>query len=99
MKLTREDIIKLAALSRLKLTEEEIAQYQTELSSILSYVQQLEDVEVGDTKPTYQISGLTSQDSNATREDEVVDQLEHSELMKNVPDTEGRLIKVKRMVA
>lgn len=98
MQLTREDILKLAKLSRLKLTEEEIAQYQTELSAILEYVAQLDSVDTEGLQPTYQITGLTSQDDNASRDDEVSDQIGQDELLKNVPKVEGGHIKVQRMI-
>ena len=39
MKLSREDVLKMARLSRLKLSEEEIEQYQNELGDIVEYVQ------------------------------------------------------------
>lgn len=98
MKLTREDILKLAKLSRLTLSDDEIAKYQKELSEILAYVEQLESVDVSGLKPTYQVTGLTSQDENATRADEVTDQVSQPNLLKNVPQTEAGQIKVKRMI-
>ena len=99
MKLTKDDVLKLARLSRLSLTDEEIEQYQKELSSILDYVQQLDDVDVQGLKPTYQVTGLTSEGKNATREDEVKEQGKQDQLLKNVPNKEGSHIKVKRMIA
>lgn len=98
MKLSRDDVLKLARLSRLTLTEEEIAQYQKELSDILSYVEQLEAVKIDNLTPTYQVTGLTSEEPNATREDEVTEQVSQQELLKNVPTTEKNQIKVKRMI-
>ncbi len=98
MKLSREDIVKLAKLSRLKLSEPEVEQYQKELSSIIEYVEQLDAVDVGELRPTYQVTGLTSEDPNATRKDVLVDQVEQTELFKNLPNREGDLIKVKRMI-
>lgn len=98
MKLSKEDILKLAKLSRLDLTDEEVERFRAELSSILDYVEQLDSVDVSGLKPTYQVTGLTSLDKNATREDKVTEQVSHDELMKNVPDSDGRHIKVKRMV-
>lgn len=88
----------MTKLSRLKLSDAEVEQYQGELTAILNYVKQLEDVDTTGLEPTYQVTGLSSQDNNATREDVITDQVSHDELMKNVPDSEGRLIKVKRMV-
>ena len=98
MKLSRDDILKLAKLSRLQLTDDEIAQYQAELSAILDYVQTLENVDTTGLQPTYQVTGLTTLDPNAAREDEVTDQVSHEELMKNVSDHQDGMIKVKRMV-
>ena len=98
MKLTKEEVIKLAKLSRLKLSDREVERFQNELSSILNYVKQLDSVNVNGLKPTYQVTGLTSQNNNATRDDEVCEQVTHDELMKNVPSVEDGYIKVKRMI-
>lgn len=98
MKLTRDDILKLAKLSRLKLSEDEIEQYKTELSAILEYVAQLDSVDTSGVQPTYQVTGLTSQDDNATRGDEISDQVSQGELLKNVPHTENGHIRVQRMI-
>lgn len=94
-KLSHDDVLKLARLARLHLTEDEVEEFQKEISSILGYVEQLNDIDLGDTKPTYQVTGLT----NVTRDDEEVDyQQTQSELLKNVPQTEEGQIKVKRML-
>ena len=93
--LTREDILKLAQLSRLDLTEEEVTEFSEELTAILQYVEQLSAVDVSGLQPTSQVTGLT----NVTRADEVKHYgYEPLELLKNVPTTQGDLIKVKRMI-
>jgi aspartyl-tRNA(Asn)/glutamyl-tRNA(Gln) amidotransferase subunit C len=93
--LTRDDVLKLARLARLKLSEDEIAKYQKELAEILEYVEQLDAVDVSGLEPTSQVTGLT----NVTRADEEIDYGYKSlDLLKNVPATEGDLIKVKRMI-
>lgn len=94
MKLSKDDVLKLARLSRLKLSDNEIAQFQGELSAILDYVNQLEAVDVSGLKPTYQVTGL----NNVVRKDEVGEQVSKEQLLKNVPQVEGDHIKVKRMV-
>lgn len=98
MKLSREDILKLAKLSRLQLSEDEILRFQEELSAILDYVQQLESVNTEGLQPTYQVTGLTTLDPNVAREDVVTEQIGHDALMKNVPSKQDGHIKVKRMV-
>ncbi len=47
MTITKEEIQKLASLSRLKLTEEEKEQYAKDLSGILKYVDQIQEVTEG----------------------------------------------------
>jgi len=94
-KLSREDILKLAHLARIELTEPEIEEYQQELSEILQYVEQLQPVDVTGLKPTNQVSGLT----NVMREDEIRDYgYKTSDLLKNVPAKQDDLIIAKRMI-
>jgi aspartyl-tRNA(Asn)/glutamyl-tRNA(Gln) amidotransferase subunit C len=47
MTITKEEIQKLASLSRLKLTEEETEQYAKDLNGILKYVDQIQEVTDG----------------------------------------------------
>ena len=94
-KLTRDAVIKLAQLSRLKLTDEEIAKFQVELSEILNYVEMLEKVDTGKLEPTYQVTGL----KNVMRADKVVDyQAKPADLLKNAPSIEKNQFKVKRVL-
>lgn len=92
--LTREDILKLARLSKLELTEEQIAQYQTEIQAIVEYVEHLQAADVDGLEPTNQVSGRV----NATRKDEVREFATPADLLKNLPDQEDGQIKVKRMI-
>lgn len=94
--LSREDVLKLARLARLKLSDEEIETFQAELSEILAYVEQLKSVDVSGLEPTDQVSGLV----NVMREDKVKDYgFTPADLLKNAPATEDDHIKVKRMLA
>ncbi len=94
-KLSKEDILKLAFLARLKLSDDEVEKYQKELSSILEYAQQLDSVDVSGLEPTYQVTGLT----NVARQDEVIDYgISTEDLLSNVPAREGAYIKVRRMI-
>lgn len=93
--LTREDILKLARLARLDLTDEEIERFPKELTAILHYVEQLQDADVTGLGPTNQVTGLT----NVSRKDEVIDYgYAPKELLKNVPNVLDDQIKVKRMI-
>jgi aspartyl-tRNA(Asn)/glutamyl-tRNA(Gln) amidotransferase subunit C len=94
-KLSTEDVLKLARLARLHLKTEEIERFQSEISAILAYVEQLQTVDVAQLEPTYQVTGLT----NVTRPDEIREYgTTPEELLRNAPATEGGHIKVKRML-
>lgn len=93
--LTREDVLKLARLTKLELTEEEIVKFQKELGEILGYVDSLSDVDVTGLEPTTQVTGLV----NVTRGDEVRSyQANQQALLKNVPSRQGNNIKVRRVL-
>jgi len=87
--------LKLAKLSRLHLSEEEIERFQTELGDILQYVKRLEKVDVKGLDPTYQVTGL----HNVMREDVVVkQQATPEELIKSAPRSKDGYIQVGRMI-
>ena len=48
MEITPEEVRHIARLARLELTADEVTRFQVELSQILDYVAQLEDMEGGD---------------------------------------------------
>jgi aspartyl-tRNA(Asn)/glutamyl-tRNA(Gln) amidotransferase subunit C len=93
--ITREDVLKIAQLSRLHLSDEEVTKYQTELEAILGYAKKLQTADTAGLKPTYQVTEL----QNVTRLDEVIDYgTTKKSLLKNAPDTEDGYFKVRRMV-
>jgi aspartyl-tRNA(Asn)/glutamyl-tRNA(Gln) amidotransferase subunit C len=94
-KLSRDDVLKLALLSRLKLTDEEIERFRGELSSILEYVEKLDAVDVSGLEPTYQVTGL----KNVMRKDETVDYgYKTEDLLKNAPAVQDNQFKVRRVL-
>ena len=92
--LSREDILKLAELSKLDLTEDQIEKFRSEIEEIMDYVEKLQSVDVGGLEPTNQVTGL----SNVTREDEVKSYAGQQELLKNLPNRLDDYIKVRRMI-
>lgn len=94
-KLSREDVLKLARLAKLELTDEEVEKFTGEIGEILAYVEQLQKVDVDDLEPTYQVTGL----KNVTRPDEAKDYgVTPKELLKNVPAVENNQIKVQKIL-
>jgi aspartyl-tRNA(Asn)/glutamyl-tRNA(Gln) amidotransferase subunit C len=94
-KLTRDEVLKLAALSKLRLSDEEIEKLRSELSEILSYVETLDKVDTEGLQPTYQVSGL----KNVYRRDEIKDYgYPLDSLLKNAPAVQDGQFKVKRVL-
>lgn len=94
-KLTRDQVLKLAHLSRLKLTDEEIDRFSKELSEILAYVEMLNNADTEGLEPTYQVTGL----KNVMRDDEAIDyRASPQTLLAGAPATEKNQFKVKRVI-
>ncbi len=66
--LTRDQILHIAKLARLTLKPEEIDKMTKELSSILSYIEMLNEVDTTSTEPTAQVTGL----KNVLRDDVII---------------------------
>ena len=93
--LTRDDVLKLARLARLDLTDEEVEAFRKEMSDILKYVAQLDQADVAGLEPTSQVTGL----KNVMREDTVRDYgVSPEDLMRLVPKKQDGQIKVNRMI-
>ena len=94
-KLTRKAVLKLARLSRLKLSDEQVDRFAVELTHILKYVETLNSVNVEGLEPTYQVTGL----KNVTREDEIKKyQAQPSDLLADAPAIKDGQYKVKRVI-
>jgi aspartyl-tRNA(Asn)/glutamyl-tRNA(Gln) amidotransferase subunit C len=59
-KLTREDMLHLARLSKLQLTEEEIEKYLKQLDETVEYVENLDELNTENVEPTNQVTNLTN---------------------------------------
>lgn len=56
MKLTREEVRRIALLAKLDLTDVELDKYAGEISSILDYVSQLKDIDISDVTDTTHVA-------------------------------------------
>lgn len=68
VKLTLEQVLHVARLARLGLSKEDAQKFQIQLSGILDYVSQLNEVDTEGVAATAQVTGLT----NVTRKDSAV---------------------------
>jgi len=94
MKLSREDVLHIALLARLGLTEDEVDRFKGQLSDILENFEILEQVDTTNVPPTAQPIPL----QNVVREDEVAPSLPQGEVLANAPRREGEFFRVKAVL-
>lgn len=96
MRLNKKDIQHIANLARLELTDKELKTYGDQLSDVLSYIDQLKEVDTKGVEPTAQVTGL----KDVFREDEIKqwDEKEREAALNQAPEMEDRQIKVKRIL-
>ena len=70
MEIKREDILHLADLSNFSLNEEESSSLGKDLTEILKYISQLDELDVEGVEPTYQVFEM----ENVWREDTILEQ-------------------------
>lgn len=79
MKLTSEQVRKVARLANLSINKDQEERYSEQLSKILDYVEELNKVDTSDIPPTFNVSGKNT----VLREDEVRSSLAQEEAIKN----------------
>lgn len=94
MALTREEVLNVAKLARLKFKDEEIEKFQVELNEILGYVEVLNEVDTESIEPLTQIN----YDINNLREDVVRNSLEIEKVLKNAPESDAGTIIVPKVI-
>lgn len=93
--IAKDTVKHVARLSRLSLTEEEVTVFQKQLSSILDYIEQLEEVGIEGVTPT---SHVLSSMKNVFRLDEVSPSLSNDEALLNAPDKKDGFFKVPKVI-
>jgi aspartyl-tRNA(Asn)/glutamyl-tRNA(Gln) amidotransferase subunit C len=94
MKISREEVLHVARLARVSLTEEEIARYSEQLSNLLEHFESLQQVNTDNVPPTAQSITLRS----VMREDEVFSSLEQEDVLANAPHREGNTFRVRAVL-
>ncbi len=96
MALSLEEVRRIAALARLKLSEEEERTFAVQLSRILDHVRQLEELDVSNVEPM--THALGQGEGASLRQDEVHPSLPPGEALANAPAREGTCFKVPRII-
>jgi aspartyl-tRNA(Asn)/glutamyl-tRNA(Gln) amidotransferase subunit C len=94
MKLSREQVIQIAELARLELTEEEMALYQEQLSAVLEYAGRLEALDTDAIPPTASV--LLAR--NVMRDDVPQPSMARDDILFNAPDSKDNCFKVQAVL-
>ena len=90
MAITRDEVLHVARLARLALTEEEIGKFQEQLSAILEAVGKVAELDLSEIEPTAHPLDL----SNVWAADEVQPSLPLEDALANAPDSEDGYFRV-----
>ncbi len=98
MRISREDVIRVAELAYLDLSEAELESYRNQLDAILEYIGKLDELDTARVEPMAQV--LTDdQTADATlREDLVVPCAVAEDVLKQAPDPEPPYFRVPKVI-
>ena len=94
MKLSRDEVMHVARLARLAMTNEEVDRFGAQLSAILDHAARVSEVAADDVPPTSHALPL----SNVFREDVVGECLSQEKALSTAPETEDGRFKVPRII-
>ena len=92
---TQDDVLHLAQLSSLQLSDDEVTALQQDLTNILGYIAQLDELDTTGVEPTYQVTEL----ENIWRDDVVEESAANREALLNLaPASKNDQIKVPKVL-
>lgn len=89
-RLTVQDVMKVASLARLRLSEDELKSFTPQLARVLSYVELLDELDVSDVAPM----AHAVEQQNVLRDDVARPSLTRAEALQNAPKSDGRFFLV-----
>ena len=94
MAVDRQEVLHIARLARLRLSEAEVELFGAQLSEILDYVDQLNELDTANIEPTTHAVPLVMQ----LRPDEVEARLDRRAVLSNAPDRDDGHFRVPKVV-
>jgi aspartyl-tRNA(Asn)/glutamyl-tRNA(Gln) amidotransferase subunit C len=94
MKISKEEIEHIALLARLSLSEEEKALFGTQLSSILDYMEKLNELDTRNIEPTSHVLSL----NNVMRDDIPTPSIMREDALMNAPSGKEKFYKVPKII-
>jgi aspartyl-tRNA(Asn)/glutamyl-tRNA(Gln) amidotransferase subunit C len=98
MKISREDVLRVADLAYLDLSDSELETYRAQIDEILEYIGKLNEINTTNVEPMAQVLA-DNQTADATlREDVVVPCHVAAEILKQAPDPEPPYFRVPKVI-
>ena len=94
MELSADEVRKVARLSRLALSDEQVERYRAQLGAVLGYVERLKEVDVAGVEP---LTGV-AEAVNRLAEDVPGPTLSNETLMKMAPEVMAPFVKVPKVL-
>ena len=92
--LSKEDVLKIAKLSKLEFSENEIEKFRTDLNKIFDHMEELNSVDTSDVEPLFNVLDL----KDVLRKDIVRDSGIKKDILKNSPNSDDEFIIVPKVV-
>lgn len=93
-KITEEEVKKIASLSRLSLTEDELQKRTEDMNNILNYMDSLNEINTDNVKELNNVHDMNA----SLRSDSSDESLNQQDILNNSPSSNGDYIKVPLMV-
>jgi aspartyl-tRNA(Asn)/glutamyl-tRNA(Gln) amidotransferase subunit C len=97
MRITEKDVIYVADLANLELTDQERRRMIKDLDSILTYIDRLNELDTANVPPMAKVKVSTIPDT-PWREDTLTPSLPHKDALANAPATDGDFFKVPKVI-
>ena len=88
--ISRDEVLHVARLARLELTDDEVGRFQEQLSEIIEAISKVSELDLSDVPPTAHPLEI----ANTWAEDEPRDSLSTEEAFANAPDRDGNYFRV-----
>lgn len=94
MKVAKEDVEKVAVLSRLTIDEKQMPEYLSQFNDFLNYVDVLQKVDTENVEPLAHVLPM----QNVFREDKIKPSIDRKLALSNAPEQEDGYFKVPRII-
>ncbi len=94
MSVSKDDVLYMANLARLRVSDDEAKSLQKDMNRILEYMDSLNELDTDNVAPLEHVTELTAR----LREDVALEPLDHEKALENAPDADADHFRVPRVI-